>query len=393
MSPLWRVRIFIIVLALLTAGMGYLYFTHRLSPEQRAQLATPPTPTPTPTLAPDTTVVNFSQLLAVPYDLDADEASEAAMLDFIATNKPGFVTLFGSKIATGSAQDAVGDIFGQISSQERPLIAVDHEGGTVQRLSGTGFTRLPTWKRMCDQTQDVRAAELATSAAELRKVGVSVVFAPVVDVADSNIVLRDRVCSGDPEEVSTAAIDFIQAFQNQHILPVLKHYPGLGSAQIDTHNQRGTVTITDKDTLPFKKILDTYPSLGVMSAHIVVENQGIDQPCSLSFTCIGQLFDLYPDVVVFSDALEMKAALYNSKKPDTPKTLETAAIEAIQAGNTVLVFGQDVSAEDVQKVLERIRIEYTSSSDFRDKVNQSVKKIQDLKSHYGLDKTDDESAL
>lgn len=386
MSPLWRVRIFIIFLALATIGMGYLYFTQRISPEERARLiASSTTPQPTPTPAPDTTVVNFAQLLAVPYDLDASEASTTAMLDFISTNKPGFVVLFGSRIATQSAEAAVSDIFEQVTPQDRPLIAVDHEGGSVQRLNGTGFTHLPTWKRVCDQTKEVRMTELATSAAELHKVGISVVFAPVVDVADSNIILRDRVCAGDPTVVAEASLDFVQAFQNQHILPVLKHYPGLGSATIDTHSQQGTVSITDQDTEPFKTVLDTYPAIGVMSAHIVVENQGIDVPCSLSVTCIGQLFELYPETVVFTDALEMKAALYNARKPDTPKTLATVAVEAIQAGDTVLVFGQDVSAEDMQKVLERIRIEYTSSSEFREKVNQSVKKIEQLKTQYSLD--------
>lgn len=384
MSPVWRVRLFIFFLALLAAVMGYLYFTQRLTPEERAaqqQALIPATPEPTPT--PDTTIVNFAQILAVPYDLDAEpDASQAAIMDFIAVNKPGVVTLFGSQIATESASETITEILSLNVPEEQPLIAVDHEGGTVQRLSGEGFTRLPTWKRVCDQSPDVRQASLATSAAELRNVGISVVYAPVVDVADSNSILRDRVCSGDPAIVTTAAVDYIKAFQDENILPVIKHYPGLGSATVDTHNQIGSVTITEKDTIPFKSILDVYPSLGVMSAHIQVTNQGLKLPCSLSVSCIGQIFELYPEAVVFSDALEMKAAAYNPQNPDKPKALETVAVEAIAAGTNVLVFGEDVTAKDLEGVLSRIKLEYTSSSDFRNKVNASVAKIKMLKDHY-----------
>ncbi len=70
---------------------------------------------------------------------------------------------------------------------------VDHEGGSVQRLNGEGFTILPSWKRMCNQTAELRQSSLASSAAELAAVGIDVVLAPVVDVSHSNIVLRDRV--------------------------------------------------------------------------------------------------------------------------------------------------------------------------------------------------------
>jgi beta-N-acetylhexosaminidase len=394
MSPLWRVRILITFLAILAIGMGYLYFTKRISPEERALLAEQQPPETTVTPTPDTTLVNFAQLLAVPYDLDqSPSASSGAMLDFIGDNKPGFVTIFGSQIASSSASEVITEIFNETVPQERPLIAVDHEGGRVQRLNGLGFTKLPTWRRVCGQTADVRQAELASSAAELHVVGISIVFAPVVDVSDSNAILKDRTCSGDPALVSDAALDYIAAFQQENILPVIKHYPGLGNALLDTHDDFVTTTITEKDIAPFKTILDTYPTIGVMTAHIGVENQSAVLPCSLSSGCVGQLFELYPEVAVFSDALDMKGASYNSINPDKPKTLETVTIEAINAGTTVLVYGQDVTAADLESVLSRIKVEYTSSSDFRTKVNVAVEKIVTLKKQYSpVPAEDDESA-
>lgn len=383
MAPVWRVRLFIFVLALIAAGMGYLYFTQRISPEERAaQRATPP-PSSQPIATPDTTVVNPAQMIAVPYDVNLGVgASQSAVLNFIADNKPGIVILFGSKLSQTQAKDAITEVLEQNVTEEQPLIAVDHEGGLVQRLSGEGFTVLPTWKRMCTQSEEVRQESLATSAAELRAEEISIVFGPVLDVAESNNVLKDRICSGDPEVVSGAALDFIGAFQKENILPVLKHYPGLGSAAFDTHTQIGSITITEKDTTPFKNILDKYPSLGVMSAHIQVENQGLKLPCSLSVSCIGQLFELYPQVIVFSDALEMEAARYNPQNPDQPKSLETVAIEAIMAGSDVITFGKGVTPAQLEGVLSRMKQEYTRSSEFRNKVNQSVAKIENLRAEY-----------
>lgn len=381
MSPVWRIRLFIFLLTLMAAGMGYLYFTQRLTPEERLALQPTPIPTSSPTPLPE--IVNFAQIIAVPFDVSADsEASSEAVLNFISNNKPGFVVLFGDQISTQSANAAVTDILDETHSADRPLLAIDHEGGRVQRFNGTGFTRVPTWRRVCDQTSEQRRALLATSAAELKAVGINIVFAPVVDVADSNAVLRDRVCSGDPEVVAESALDFISAFEEQKIYSVIKHYPGLGSATVDTHNALGSVLITEKDIQPFKSVLDKYSMMGVMTAHIAVENQSSNIPCSLSVSCVTQLFELYPDVIAFTDALEMAAARYNPSSPKTEKSLATVSIEAIMAGNTVLVFGQDVSVEELDKVLARIKQEYTGSSEFRDRVNKSVAKIEELRKNY-----------
>lgn len=383
MAPVWRIRLLILVLSLIAAVMGYLYFTQRLTPEERlaAELQSAPEPTPTPTPVP--TVVNFAQMLAIPYEIDSDSvASAGALLNFIETNNPGFVVLFGDQISTASATEAITDVLNQTPEEKAPLLAVDHEGGRVQRLNGQGFTRLPTWKRICEQTEDQRHSILATSAAELKDARINIVFAPVIDVAESNLILRDRICSGDPELVGDAALDFIDEFQNQNILSVIKHYPGLGSATVDTHTDLGSVTVTATDVLPFKTVLDRYPEMGVMTAHIAVENQSANIPCSLSVSCVSQLYDLYPDVVVFSDALEMAGARYNTRAPEVEKSLATVAVEAVMAGNTVLVFGQDVSAEELDTVLTRMKLEYTNSSEFRDRVNNSITKIKKLREQY-----------
>lgn len=388
MPPVWRTRLFILFLALAAIGMGYVYFTMRLSPEERRameQAALQPESTPTPT--PDLKVQNFAQLLAIPYSFDAPTASQAATLSFIGGNTPGFVVLFGENIDVDQAAETISEIENEKLDADKPMIAVDHEGGRVQRLNGEGFTTLPTWKRVCGQTPAQQVAEFASSSAELRSAGVNIVFAPVVDVADNNRILKDRVCSGDPKQVSEVSLRFVDAFQKQNILPVIKHYPGLGSATLDTHTEFSSVVIEEKDVFPFKAILDQYPKLGVMTAHVGVDNQIATVPCSLNFSCVNQLFELYPDVIVFSDALEMAAAAYNANTPETPKSLEQVTIDAILAGNTVVVFGPEVTVDKLEKILSRMKQEYTSSNEFRTRIDTAVLKINTLRSQLQVQET------
>jgi beta-N-acetylhexosaminidase len=324
-------------------------------------------------------------MVAAPYDVSqTSQASQSAYLSMVSQHKPGFIVLFGERIPMSTASEVITSIANEVTEDERPLIAVDHEGGRVQRLNGAGFTLLPTWRRVCNQTAEQRTALLATSAAELKQTGVDIVFAPVVDVAANNPVLSDRACSGDAELVGAAASDFAAAFSAQGILPVIKHYPGSGSATVDTHRKPASVLITERDVFPFKFVLDTYPQIGVMTAHAAVENQSADIACSLSPACVRQLFDLYPDVVVFTDALEMEAARFNSAAPAQPKALEAVAIEAIMAGNNVLVFGNGVPPAEIDRVMDRIRLEYANSATFRELVNASIEKIEKLRKQQGI---------
>ncbi len=376
----WRVQVFIGLLLLATVMMAYLRFNRENFKRNipAAQIEVSPIPE---TKAEDATdagkLQSFARLLAVPYQVD-EPASSSAMLDFIAQFKPGFVVLYGEKISAAAAAAAIEEIHNQVDESEQPVIMVDHEGGSVQRLNGEGFTILPSWKRMCNQTAELRQSSLASSAAELAAVGIDVVLAPVVDVSHSNIVLRDRVCDGDPIAVATAASDFIAAFSAQGIVPVLKHYPGIGAVNIDLHDKFTSVKISEDDSEPFKILLDQYPEIGVMTTHVGVHNQLPEVPCSLSYSCVNQIFELYPLVITLADAVDMKSATYNAENTDMPKALSTTTRDAILAGNQVILFGPGVSTSELEKVLSHLHMEYTSSEEFRMKVRSAIERIDKL---------------
>lgn len=323
------------------------------------------------------TPVPLAKLLAVSVSLDDDQsATAAATHEFISQFQPGFVVLFGEAVATQSAQEAITDIGELVVEQDRPMVLVDHEGGQIQRLNGAGFTRLPSWRRVCQLASEQRQALFATSAAELRAVGVEGVLAPVVDVAANNPFMRERICSADPEIVAEVAAEFVAAFSQAEIASVLKHYPGLGTATRDPHDGSSIVEIRPEDVAPFQSLLDQWPDLAVMTTHVGVLNQFPEIPCSLSASCIEQIYELYPEAITITDALEMSAARHNPATPDEPKSLSTVALQAIRAGNHVILFGPDVSSQEVFEVLEDMRSEYTSSYEFRTNVDAALARIE-----------------
>jgi beta-N-acetylhexosaminidase len=311
--------------------------------------------------------------------LDSNDLTESEYLDYLGKKSPGFFTLFGSDISTESAKLTIDKLIDHNGSILLPWISVDHEGGIVQRLSGKGFTELASWNSICklDRQQTERA--LGKSALELKQVGINIVLAPMVDVGSVNTSLKSRVCSSDPDLVVEKANSFIKVFQANDILPVLKHFPGIGKVKVDLHQQFAVGRVGIEDVFVYRTLLDLYPEIGVMTAHIGLDNQFADIPCSLSKDCVGELIDNYQSTLVFTDALEMRSAFYQPESTQGAEvrelTLGDVSKKAIMAGNDVLIYGPSVRLEQLSEVYDMLIREYNSDVNFKQKVDQSVKKI------------------
>ncbi len=411
-------QFFIAFLVLLVVLLGYNYFftpfaQWQTALEQVTQLQPSPSPTPTvkdqllTTLTPRQKIY---QLLAVPLTVSdqvtpaSSSATETAGLDrlaYIQATRPGVVTLFGSNISTESAKlvttaiasapippiaatpDGV-DAGQQVAATVLPLIAVDHEGGTVLRLSGAGFTKLPSWQQLCTQNETVMKVLLETSARQLKQVGVELIWGPVVDLATANPVLKSRICAGDPKVVTAKTKLAVAAYQQAGIFPVLKHFPGIGDTTKDLHLAFDQVAIDASEASVYREVLASYPAIGVMVAHVGVINQLPEIPCSLSWSCINQVTYNFPQVLVVSDALEMQSAAHLSAKDQelygtSTKNLDQIAFEALLAGNHVLVFGPGTSTDQLEAVVDRLENEYNRDSVTRDQVDSALKKLWQLK--------------
>lgn len=393
MKTSWGVRILVIVLTFLAVLSGYNYFFQPAA--NSPWFGVPGKPevqvTPSPVQGDDQLVNSLSsrekilQILAVPVTVGVGSTTTPgeipqSTLDWLSANQPGTVVVFGTNISTTSAQLMQKQLVtAYASAQLEPLVAVDHEGGAVSRFSGPGFTKLESWREQCQNDPYESLSALTQSAQELAAVGVDVVFAPVVDLAVASSPLQDRACSSQASLIIERSLDYVRAFQKEGILPVLKHFPGIGKATKDLHVSFDRVEVDTEDVRTYRTILDTYPTIGVMMSHAGITNQYADIPCSLSPTCVNELLSYYPQALVFTDAVEMKAAAYNESDPEQPKNLAQIVKEAILAGNTIVVFGKDSNLEQLDEILQALEQEYDHSASFSAKVDESVAKIIEYK--------------
>lgn len=288
-----------------------------------------------------------------------DEASVSAWL---ASRNPGSVLLFGQNISTHSAQQAITIVkpSSELSPNfdlRIPLLMVDHEGGSVQRFKGDGFTVLPSWQEYCTGSTDETAAYdtlITDSATELAQLGIDVVLAPVIDLADQHPILKTRVCDGDPVTVATKAGAWIERWQAVGIMPVLKHFPGIGQTKKDLHTTFEVVTVAEPEALLYRALLTEYSSqpLGVMVAHVGITNQFPDIPCSLSIDCVRQLTQNFPQVLVMTDALDMVSAQGPEANPQ--QTLAELAEAAVRAGEQQLIFEAGVTEIELDQIANHL---------------------------------------
>lgn len=204
--------------------------------------------------------------------------------------------------------------------QPRLLIAVDHEGGRVQRFR-EGFTRLPAVQRL-GQIYDEnpqRAKQLARitgwlMAAELRAVGVDFSFAPVLDL-DHGVsgIIGDRAMHRDPEAVADLAHAWRSGMQKAGMEAVGKHFPGHGGIAADSHlelpvDPRSYEDLASSDLLAFERMIH-YGLAALMPAHVLYP-QVDDQPAGFSPRWLKEILrgQLEFQGVIFSDDLDMVGA-------------------------------------------------------------------------------------
>ncbi|MCY4452272.1 MAG: beta-N-acetylhexosaminidase [Immundisolibacterales bacterium] len=200
------------------------------------------------------------------------------------------------------------------------LIAVDHEGGRVQRFRN-GFTRLPAARRI--GARFARDPEIARSlaraaglvaAAELRRAGIDLAFAPVVDLSRGNEeTIGERAFHADPAPVIDLAGGWLEGAGRAGFSGVGKHFPGHGTARGDTHlvevvDERPLARMRESDLAPFAALAGSLG--GVMTSHVRFPAVDAQAAVTFSETWIRGVLrrDLGFAGIVFSDDLSMEAA-------------------------------------------------------------------------------------
>ncbi|HKY20667.1 MAG TPA: beta-N-acetylhexosaminidase [Vicinamibacterales bacterium] len=255
----------------------------------------------------------------------------------------GGITLFG-RLGNIESPGQVGELAFDVRNLGRELpgwVGIDQEGGRVARLRSP-FTEWPPMAVLGRSGDSELARKFAEAlAAELSAVGISLDYAPVLDIHTNpqNPVIGDRALGEKPETVATLGRVIIEELQRAGVAACGKHFPGHGDTATDSHVELPIVEhppdrLRAVEFLPFKAAIDARVAF-IMTAHVLVTSIDDERPATLSPRIVKNILrdELGFTGVIVSDDLEMRA-IANSYSPGE------AAVAAIEAGcDAVLMCG------------------------------------------------------
>lgn len=355
------------------------------SPAGQVSTATAAGPAPSPSAAPLTLEQKVGQMMMFGF-AGADGSGPIASL--IQDRHVGNVVLLGDNVRDPAQLRALS---GRMQASARNanggvgmLIAVDQEGGDVQRLGPPNFTALPAARRMAASGDPARVRTWAQlTAGEMRAGGLNMDLAPVLDVNDNpaNPVIGDRAFGVEPGSVITYGLAFLDGLEGAGIAGVAKHFPGHGNTSQDSHLTLPYVNKSDAalravELAPFQAAI-AHGVDGVMVAHVVYTAWDPDRPASLSPVIVSGILrgQLGYDGVVMTDDMNMQA-ITDEYGPGE------AAVMAVEAGVDIILLAGPPSAQaaSVDAVLNAVKSGRIPES----RIDQSVRRILTLKAAHGL---------
>lgn len=270
------------------------------------------------------------------------------------------------------------------------LITTDQEGGIVSRLSNE-FTLFPGNKALGILKDENFAKDIFFAMGrELRCSGINMNLAPVVDI---NTTLKNSIGSrsfgATPETVIAFGKKALEGFKEAGILTVLKHFPGHGDVEIDSHFALPIVTqsierLENHALLPFSAL--AHQTDAIMTAHLLVPAFDPDHCATLSPIILGYLRDTIGfQGVIISDSLVMEGVLQKYT------TVEETAIQALNAGCDILLLGgkllndsffdRELSVDRIEEIQQSIIHAVQTGRISIRRVDEAVQRILKLKEH------------
>lgn len=263
--------------------------------------------------------------------------------------RPAGVILFRENFLHGSHYEewleALGRLLAEVRScvaRERLIVAIDHEGGRVQRPPApiTHFAYAAEWAE--------RSAEVGCAmGVELRSLGVNVNFAPVLDVDSNqaNPVIGPRSFGPEPEAVARAGVAFLEGLQSAGVAGCPKHFPGHGDTQVDSHFglpvvEHGPELLSLRELVPFRAAIEAGARL-VMTAHILFPKLDPAVPATLSRRVVAGLLrqELGFEGLAVTDDIGMQAVSAEFERPAATGLLLNAGIDLI----AICAYGMDTA--------------------------------------------------
>lgn len=261
-------------------------------------------------------------------------------------------------------------------------ISVDQEGGRVARLTAP-FTRWPSMASLGHSGDLGLARRFARAlAAELRAVGITLDYAPVLDIHTNprNPVIGDRALSDRAEQVAEIGGEIIAGLQAGGVAACGKHFPGHGDTSADSHLELPEVAhppdrIRAVELEPFRAAVRRNVAV-MMTAHVLYPSLDPESPATLSRRIVGELLrdELGFDGVIATDDMEMAAITKAS-------SIEAATVRAVGVGcDMVLLCGTDVDrhARSVEALIQAVEREELS----RRRVEDALARLRRVKARF-----------
>lgn len=262
-------------------------------------------------------------------------------------------------------------------------IAIDQEGGRVNRMPKE-ILNLPS----ANQIATKRNREEVEKSAEiigkmLKQSGYNLNFAPVLDIKrfEDKHAIGDRCYGDNKEDVIKYGIAVMKKMQEQGILPVIKHFPGHGATNQDSHYflpviKKKIEQIEKEDMYPFEKAMKEGAD-AVLVGHLLIKNITGIYPASLSRKFIVKYLKRkyrYKGLII-TDDLKMRAIkfIYGTN---------LAVKKAFEAGNDIIVFR--FNQEEEKRVIEKLISQVEEGKLKESRINRSVKKIIEMKQKYEI---------
>jgi len=258
------------------------------------------------------------------------------------------------------------------------MICIDQEGGKVARLrEQKGFRESPSAKKIISMSDDEAKKAYEDLALQLQELDINCNFAPLVDLGinkDSKIIYGlDRDYGDDTDTVVKYGEIFMDALDKHNIISVLKHFPGHGSAQGDSHEGFVDITSTwdEIELSPYKNLL--HKTNMIMSAHVFNAKLDDKYPSTLSYATNTKLLRerLGYDGVLVTDDLQMFAIQKHYTK-------EKAIELAINSGADMLMYCNQLGDDDTDETINMMEHLVLSGKISIDRIEEANRRIDTL---------------
>jgi beta-N-acetylhexosaminidase len=296
----------------------------------------------------------------------------------------GFIVLGENVQDTKQVLELLNSIKRENILSKIPLfLSVDEEGGRVTRMPKE-FKKLPTNKTIGKLNNKVFSSKIGSAiGSEIKAFGYNMDFAPVLDVNSNpnNPVIGNRSFGANASVVSDLGIETMKGIQSENIIAVVKHFPGHGDTNVDSHKGLPTVNndlerLQSLELIPFTKAINNEVD-AIMIAHILLPKIDKENPSSMSKIIITDILrnNLKFDGVVITDDMTMGAIMKNYN-------IGEAAVKSVNAGTDVVLVCHGY--DNQIGVINALKDACLKGEILESRINESVYRILKLKKKYNL---------